>query len=132
MFISAVAASTLAVACGLASMAMAAPLSYAVEGTSGYLSEWQFSGRISAGPEGQGLAGSLAMKHTGVCGRNGPDEKPAEMRVRIVSSKPASRIDGDLLLDGEICTFSGIFTGAFSGSINCPVAKGVPFSFSMR
>jgi hypothetical protein len=108
--------------------------SFNVTGTSGYLSEWQLSGQIAASPErgGRSLTGVVVMKHTGLCSQDGPVEKTAEFRARIVGSRPSSRIDGVVVLDGAVCTFGGPLPGRFSGAMDCPAAKGIPVTFTIE
>jgi hypothetical protein len=103
-------------------------------GTSGYLSEWQLSGEIAATPErgGRLLTGNIVMKHTGLCSQDGPVEKVVEFRARIVGSRPSSRIDGVVVLDGATCTFGGPLPGRFTGAMDCPAAKSVPVTFALQ
>jgi hypothetical protein len=135
MFIAAAAASPLVLCWGGSDAAtLGLARSYIVTGTSGYLSEWELNGRLSATPDGSGqvLTGPLAMKHRGLCSANGPEEKAAQMRLKIIASRAPSRVDGEIVMNGATCTFSGSVSGAFAGSMNCPDAKGVPFTFSMQ
>jgi hypothetical protein len=105
--------------------------SFNVKGTSGYLSEWELSGQIAATPD-RSLAGLVMMKHTGLCSQDGPLEKIAEFRARIVGTRPSARIDGVVVLNGAVCTFGGPIPGRFNGSMDCPDAKGVPVTFTIQ
>ncbi|MDB5657015.1 MAG: hypothetical protein JWQ94_4628 [Tardiphaga sp.] len=108
--------------------------SFSVEGTSGYLSEWHLSGQIAATPQSHGrlLAGVVTMIHAGACSQDGPLEKTAEFSAKIVGARPSARIDGVVIVDKAVCRFGGVFTGRFSGSMDCPDAKGVPVTLTIQ
>jgi hypothetical protein len=105
-----------------------------VRGTSGYLSEWDLSGRVTMTSErnGRSLAGMLTMTHTGLCSPEGPVEKTAEFRARIIGARPSARIEGAIVLEGAVCTFGGPLAGRFGGSMDCPDAKGVPVTLTIQ
>ena len=108
--------------------------SFNVRGTSGYLSEWELSGRIEATPDRQGgsLTGAVVMKHTGLCSQDGPVEKTVTFRAKILRTRASARIDGIVVLNEASCTFGGPFAGGFNGAMDCPDAKGVPVTFILE
>jgi hypothetical protein len=105
-----------------------------VVGVIGYLSEWQVTGTVSETVSGltKEFAGSLAMKHVGLCSHNGPEDKIAEVRLEIARSTLPHKLYASLVLDGAKCTFSGLLTDTYSGFMDCPNAKGVPVTLSVK
>ena len=105
-----------------------------VSGSTGYLSEWELSGVVTQTPTSGGneFFGPLIIKHVGLCSVNGPLEKHGEIRLRLSTSGALSRINATISLDGGQCRFSGEFSGLASGHMDCPDAKGVPISLSLR
>jgi hypothetical protein len=120
---------------GMASTSVQAR-SLQIEGTAGYLSEWELSGavveKISAGSTE--FSGWLTWKHVGLCSVNGPQEKSGEIRLRISGSSSGSLapISAVLSFDGAQCVYRGEFSGSTSGYMDCSHAKGVPLSISIR
>jgi hypothetical protein len=117
--------------------AAATPLraqSMSVTGEAGYLSEWALSGNVSESISGlvRELSGSLNMKHVGLCSQAGPEEKAAEIRVQIAKSGLPPHFQATMTMDGSRCTFSGTFSDTYSGLMDCPNAKGVPVTLSIR
>ena len=105
-----------------------------IEGTAGYLSEWELSGavteRSSAGS--REFSGRVTWKHVGLCSVNGPQEKFGEIRLQISGSDSSARVNGVFSFDGARCVYSGEFSGVANGYMDCPDAKGVPLSISIR
>ncbi|MFL6796669.1 MAG: hypothetical protein ACJ8F3_04580 [Xanthobacteraceae bacterium] len=118
------------VALWLGSPAHAAPLQ--IEGTAGYLSEWEFSGAASTGSESSEFTGGLMWKHVGLCSANGPQEKPGEVQLRIERSGAIASVTAVLSFEGSSCTFKGGFSADMNGFMDCPHAKAVPLSMSIR
>jgi hypothetical protein len=117
--------------------AVASPVraqSLRVTGETGYLSEWAVSGNVSESISGgiRELSGSLTMKHVGLCSQAGPEEKPAEIRLQIAKSGLPPHFQATMTLDGSRCTFSGTFGDTYNGRMDCPGAKGVPVTLSIR
>jgi hypothetical protein len=105
-----------------------------VTGEAGYLSEWALSGNVSESISGRvrELSGSLNMKHVGLCSQAGPEEKAAEIRLQISNSGLLPHFAATMIMDGSRCTFSGTFSDTYSGFMDCPNAKGVPVTLSIR
>jgi hypothetical protein len=103
-----------------------------VAGTAGYLSEWELRGtaeeRTSSG--GTEYFGQLIWKHVGLCSVSGPQEKPGQIRFRISRAGSSSRIAAMISLGGVECIYNGDVSG--SGHMDCPDAKGVPLSISIK
>ena len=77
-----------------------------------------------ADSSGHQWTGPLNLKHVGFCGVNGPEEKIGELRLRV--SEPPADATATLLIDGEVCTFSGKFRDGYDGVMSCPARRGVP------
>ena len=105
-----------------------------IKGTSGYLSEWELSGRADtvSSRQGRSLSGVITMTHTGICSQEGPLKRDAEFRAKIVDARSSAHIDGSLVLDGAVCRFSGQLLGRFIGAMDCSNAKGVPIAFTIE
>lgn len=105
-----------------------------VEGAAGFLSEWRLSGKVqeTAVNARRQLSGSLTMEHIGLCTHDGPNEKVASLKIDATGPRPASKIQGALVFDGEECKFSGILTDNYSGFMTCPNGSGIPLSFSAK
>jgi hypothetical protein len=121
----------------VAGAASAQPLT--VSGTAGYLSEWQLSGNVTETPSEGEFTGPLAMRHIGLCSRDGPEEKVTEIKLRMTGSKPRSQIpvpwsqvQATFIMDGATCTLSGRFSGTYTGFMDCAGAKGVPVTLSVK
>ena len=122
--------------------APAQPRPLQVEGTAGYLAEWELSGSVTEriSSDGTEFSGRLIWRHVGLCSVSGPQEKPGDIRFRIssagsssrISAGSSSRIDAKISLDGAECVYSGDVSGSTRGHMDCPDAKGVPISISIR
>ena len=114
--------------------APAQPRPLQVEGTAGYLAEWELSGSVTEriSSDGTEFSGRLIWRHVGLCSVSGPQEKPGDIRFRISSAGSSSRIDAKISLDGAECVYSGDVSGSTRGHMDCPDAKGVPISISIR
>ena len=117
-------------AAGMASSA-AQMRSLQVEGTAGYLSEWELSGVLTETGLGGGteFSGRLLWKHVGLCSVQGAPEKSGELRLQI---SPAGRINATFWVDDAPCNYSAEFSPASSGYLECSQAKGIPLSLSIR
>lgn len=116
------------------SVAPAQPRPLQVEGTAGYLSEWELSGSVTEriSPGGTEFFGRLTWKHVGLCSVSGPQEKPGDIRFRLSSAGSVSRIHAKISLDGAECVYSGNVSDNTRGHMDCPDAKGVPISISIK
>lgn len=99
--------------------ALAAAQSMRVNGQLGVLGEWELNAIVEIAATGkEEFVGPYKLKHTGMCAKDGPEEKSGEMRLRLSSA--AKRIDATLLIDGVACSFSAKKAQSFSGVIKCP------------
>jgi hypothetical protein len=118
--------------CAAASPAHAQSLR--VTGEAGYLSEWEVSGNVAESISGRvrEFSGSLTMKHVGLCSQAGPEEKVAEIKLQIAKSGLWPHFHAAMTMDGSKCTFSGKFSDAYSGLMDCADAKGVPITLWIK
>ena len=97
----------------------------AVTGQAGVLGEWELSATVTEKAEGGGQwAGPFRLKHVGFCSVDGPEEKTGELRL-LVSELPGE-VTATMLIDGEVCTFSGKLKEGYDGVMSCPDRRGVP------
>lgn len=98
----------------------------AVTGQVGILGEWELTATVMEQPDGGGWrwTGPLSLKHVGYCSADGPEEKTGELRLQV--SDPPGEATAALLIDGEVCTFSGTFKEGYYGVMRCPHRRGVP------
>jgi hypothetical protein len=103
-------------------------------GATGYLSEWEMSGTITQATSGRvrEFSGPLTMRHVGLCSQAGPEVKAAEISLQMLKSSLLSRFHAIITMDGSKCTFSGTLSGTYSGLMDCPDAKGVPVTLSIK
>ena len=73
-----------------------------VEGTAGYLSEWEFAGAISQGAAAGSneYSGSVIWTHVGLCSVAGPQTKQAAIKIRLSRSGSSSEIDATISFNG--------------------------------
>ena len=106
-----------------------------VEGTAGYLSEWQLSGDVTEERTTAGAKeffGSLTWKHVGLCSPNGPEERRGEIRFQLLRSGASARIRATLTLEKAQCTYVGNVPDSSIGLMDCSDAKGVPLTLSFK
>jgi hypothetical protein len=103
-------------------------------GATGYLSEWEMNGTITQGAAGRGgeFSGPLTMRHVGLCSQAGPEVKVAEIKLEMSKSRLLPRFHATMTMDGSKCTFSGTFSDTYTGLMDCPDAKGVPVTLSIK
>jgi hypothetical protein len=103
-------------------------------GQFGYLGEWELSAEVTAQPPAarREYAGSLTMKHVGLCAIDGPEEKTGRIKLRMLAS---SRVKATLLFDGRECTYQGALSPAHIGAMECadaPDRQGTPISLWVK
>lgn len=105
-----------------------------VAGTAGYLSEWEFGGTVSqtASAGSNEYSGSMTWTHVGLCSVAGPETKHGEIKIRLSKSGSSSEIDATISFDGAPCVYHGEFSDSSGGHMDCPNAKGVPLSISIK
>lgn len=122
------------VAAIVVSMAAPAPAqaqSAGITGIAGYLSEWAFSGKLTATGANE-FSGVVTWKHIGVCSHDGPQEKLVEITVQIFRAGPVSQVHATLAPDGARCSYDGPLSANGTGHMDCPDAKGVPATLSFN
>jgi len=104
-----------------------------IGGTAGYLSEWEINATVAEDEsDGGSLHGPLTLKHTGLCAVKGPVEKSGELRLRMSGWGPFSRIEAVMSFGDARCVYRGSSSGGTSGAMDCPDAKGVPVTLSIK
>jgi hypothetical protein len=105
-----------------------------VSGKAGYLSEWELSGTVLAAnsAEEEEFSGPLIWKHVGLCSVSGPEEKHGEIRFRLAGPSSSPRISGIMSIEGDECRYSADLSSGSSGHMDCPAAKGIPLSISIK
>jgi hypothetical protein len=92
-------------------------------GYSGYLGEWELTATVTAtAPPRKAYSGPLTMRHIGLCTQDGPEEKTGEMHLEL----SASRITATLSVAGVECSYSGLFSDSYAGTMTCPGREAVP------
>ena len=98
-----------------------------VNGTAGYLSEWELNGSVAekSPPGSNEFSGVLVWKHVGLCSVNGPEEKPGEIRFQISKSSSSSRIQAAISLGGAQCQWCGGASRGWQGQAQQAAAPGI-------
>lgn len=110
----------------------AAESSLRVNGQAGALGEWEVTATVaetSANGKKEYL-GPLTLTHTGLCTKDGPQQKTGELRFQL--SRANTRIDATMLLDGAVCSFSAKKSEAFKGVIKCADQEDLPLLVWVR
>jgi hypothetical protein len=68
------------------------------------------------------------MRHTGLCTRDGPEEKTGGLHLQV---SPA-RLKATLQVDGIACSYSGKLSGSYSGMLICPDRPAVPLMLLVK
>jgi hypothetical protein len=104
-----------------------------IEGTAGYLSEWEVAGDAAADPaSADTMRGRISWKHVGLCAVSGPVEKSGDISFRISGWGPFARLDATMSFEQSQCTYSGSFSGQTKGTMDCTDAKGIPLTLSIK
>ena len=100
-------------------------------GYSGYLGEWEVTATVTEDTSGRKqYAGSMTMKHVGICTQEGPEERKGEIRLQRSASQ--SRLNATLSVDGVECTYSGQLSDSYTGTMSCPDREAVPLRLWLR
>jgi hypothetical protein len=104
-----------------------------VEGSAGYLSEWELSADVSSDTAGSGrqFSGPLHLKHVGLCSVNGPEERAGTIELRLSNSVWRSGIDAVLFINGARCAYRDALSGG-SGFMDCSDGNAIPLTLSAR
>jgi len=113
-----------------ATAASAQPLE--VIGYAGYLGEWEVTATVTEKTSWltKEYSGSLKMAHVGICTQEGPEEKTGDIQIQI--SALSSRMNATLSVDGVACTYSGILSDSYTGTMNCAGRQAVPLKLWVR
>jgi hypothetical protein len=97
-----------------------------VIGYAGLLGEWELTATVTENASwlSREFSGPLTLKHTGVCTRDGPEEKTGEMRLRMPAL--SRQLHATLSVDGVACSYSGNLSDYYSGMMSCPDRPAVP------
>jgi hypothetical protein len=105
----------------LAGPVQAQPLE--IIGYSGYLGEWELTATVTAtAAPRKAYSGPLTMRHVGLCTQDGPEEKTGEMHLEL----SAARMTATLSVAGVECSYSGLFSDSYAGTMTCPGREAVP------
>jgi hypothetical protein len=114
----------------LAISANADPLE--IVGYSGYLGEWELTATLTeeSSSADKRYSGALLMKHVGLCTQDGPEEKSGKISIRMPRS--SSLLEATLWVDDVECSYKGIPTDFYSGSMNCTGRAAVPLKLWVK
>ena len=99
-------------------------------GYSGYLGEWELTATLTddGSTTPKGYSGPLSIKHVGLCTQDGPEEKSGKIRV----IRFESRIDATLWADGVECSYHGVLSDFYTGSMDCSGRESVPLKLWIK
>lgn len=103
-----------------------------IVGYSGYLGEWELTATVTeeSSSADKRYSGALLMKHVGLCSQDGPEEKSGKISIRMPNS--SSQLEAVLWVDGVECSYRGISTDFYSGSMNCTGRAAVPLKLWVK
>lgn len=103
-----------------------------VNGQAGVLGEWELSAVVTEtnANNKKEYSGPLTLTHTGLCTKDGPQQKAGELRFEF--SRAATRIDATVLLDGAVCSFNAKKSEAFKGVMKCAGQEDLPLLVWVR
>jgi hypothetical protein len=104
-----------------------------VEGTAGYLSEWELNGEATASDGREQFSGPLTLKHVGLCSANGPEEKSGKIEFYI--SKPiwsSPEVHATLFINGARCSYSGKLSGSSGAFMDCSDGNAIPLTLLLK
>ncbi len=118
----------------LAAAVPAQARSLRIEGTSGYLSEWELKAEVTATMSRgrEEFSGPVTLRHVGLCSPNGAVEKSGTIKFHISKSVWSSQIHATLLIDGAQCTYNAKLSGGSSGFMDCPGGTAIPLTLSVQ
>ena len=105
-----------------------------IDGTSGYLSEWEVKAEVTATVSRgrEEFSGPVTLRHVGVCSPNGAVEKAGTIKFHISKSLWSSQIHATLLIDGAQCTYNAKLSDGSSGFMDCPGGTAIPLTLSVQ
>jgi hypothetical protein len=95
-----------------------------VYGKTGYLGEYDLSSTVfeQLANGRKEYSGPLAVKHVGLCIRDGPKETTGRIRLQV----PSMRATATLVFEGVECTYEGILSESYHGFMNCADKTSLP------
>ena len=101
-------------------------------GYSGFLGEWELTADLTDDSPAatERYSGPLSMKHVGLCTQDGPEEKSGTIRVQLVPSE--SRLKATLWVDGVECSYQGVLSDFYSGTMECSGRERVPLKLWIK
>jgi hypothetical protein len=90
-----------------------------VYGKTGYLGEYELSSIVSEQIANgrREYSGPLAVKHVGLCTRDGPKETTGQIRFQLTGF--STRATATLVFEGVECTWKGVLSESYHGFMNC-------------
>jgi len=105
-------------------------------GYAGVLGEWELTANVAETGNASSYAGSLLMRHVGICTQDGPEERTGSIHVELSqamrSSQPPPKMSATLLLDGVTCTYTGRLSDSYAGTMSCPDRAPVPLRIWLK
>ena len=102
-----------------------------VSGQLGVLGEWAFSATVAEQTKGNGRwVESLNLTHIGFCSASGPEEMSGELVLLI--SEPSQDLTATMVIEGDVCTFSGTLKDGYDGVMACRNRPSVPMMLSIQ
>jgi hypothetical protein len=97
-----------------------------VFGKAGYLGEYELSSIVSeqVASGKKEYSGPLAVKHVGLCTRDGAKETTGQIRFQITGS--STRATATLVFEGVECTYEGVLSESYHGFMNCADKTSLP------
>jgi hypothetical protein len=101
-------------------------------GYSGYLGEWELTATVTedGSTTPKGYSGPLSMKHIGLCTQDGPEEKSGKIQVQMMTSE--SHIEATLWVDGVECSYHGVLSDFYTGTMDCSGRERVPLKLWIK
>ena len=90
-----------------------------VYGTTGHLGEYDLSSIVSEQVANgrKEYSGPLAVRHVGLCTRDGPKERTGQIRFQLTGS--STRATATLVFEGVECAWEGVLSESYHGFMNC-------------
>jgi hypothetical protein len=106
--------------------------SYSIEGTAGYLQEWEIKASLTKTVTSAGVSfdGPVKLRHVGLCSVNGVEEKSGVVQLKV--SRRNTAVEGTLAMQDDSCRIVAAASQSYTGLLNCRDAQGVPISFSIN
>jgi hypothetical protein len=97
-----------------------------VYGKTGSLGEYELSSIVSVQVANgrKEYSGPLAVKHVGLCTRDGPQEATGHIRFQLNGS--STRATAALVFEGVECTWEGVLSESYHGFMDCADKTSLP------